>query len=79
MFSKKKMDKGLELYMDNGEDILFIWRCYDGIYGWYFIKNGDINRNYTIHMSGRKDRGIDEIEECVHVKVSDLFKIDITS
>jgi len=78
MFSKKKLDKGLSHFMDNGSDILFIWRCYDGIYGWYFIKDNEIYDNYTIEMSGRKDRGLDEIEECVHINVHDLFKIEIS-
>ena len=77
MFSKKKLDKGLEHYLDNGDNVVFIWRCYDGIYYWDYIKDDVISKAYTIEMSGRKDRDKDEIEECVHVKTSDLTKFSI--
>ena len=77
MFSKKKLDKGLELFTDNGVNIVFLWRCYDGIFGWDFIKDGNISTNYEIQISGRKDRGTHEKEECVHVKTEDLFKFSV--
>ena len=77
MFTKKKLDKGLEHHLDNGDNVVFIFRCYDGIYYWDYIKDDVISKDYTIEMSGRKDRGITEEEECVHIKTSDLSKFSI--
>jgi len=77
MFSKKKLDAGLSNYMDTGEDIVFIWRCLDGLFYWDFIKGGVISDNYTIEISGRKDRGTIEEEECVHIKTENISKFSI--
>ena len=77
MFPKRKLDKGLELYTDEGAEILFVFRCLDGLYGWYYIADGEISDNYEIKTGGRKDRGIVEVEDMVHIKTSDLFKFEI--
>ena len=77
MFSKKKLDKGYEHYLDNGCNITFIWRCYDGVYTWDYITGETVASNYEIKMSGRKDRGTHEIEECVHIKTGDLYELEI--
>ena len=45
MFPKRKLDKGLELYTDEGATILFVFRCLDGVYGWYYIRGDDISNN----------------------------------
>jgi hypothetical protein len=77
MFSKRKLDKGLELYTDEGAEILFLFMCLDGLYGWYYINDDEISDNYEIKTGGRKDRGIVELEDMVHIKTRDLFKFEI--
>jgi len=77
MFSKRKLDKGLELYTDEGAEILFLFMCLDGLYGWYYITDDEISDNYEIKTGGRKDRGIVELEDMVHIKTRDLFKFEI--
>ena len=77
MFPKRKLDKGLELYTDEGATILFVFRCLDGVYGWYYIRGDDISNNYEIKTGGRRDRGVVELEDVVHIKTADLFKFEI--
>ena len=43
-----------------------MWKCEDGLYYWEYVENHD---EYYIASGGRRDRGSDEIEKVVNVKI----------
>ena len=63
-FGKNKFVKGNELIEENPEvRIFYLWKCYDGIFGWEHDSSP-----YSIKMQGRCDRGRDEYNECIDIQ-----------
>ena len=63
-FGKNKFVKGNKLLEENPEvRIFYLWKCYDGIFGWEHNSSP-----YAIKIQGRCDRGRDEYNECIDIK-----------
>ena len=63
-FGKNKFVKGNELIEENPEvRIFYLWKCYDGIFGWEHDSSP-----YSIKIQGRCDRGRDEYNECIDIQ-----------
>ena len=68
MFGLNKLEKGRELKkLDPSLRIIYIWRCYDGIYYWE-----QDTSPYKIQFSGRTDRGKDERSNLVHIATENI-------
>jgi len=72
-FSKKKLDKAKKI-LESGFRIVFIWNCIDGLYSWEYTGSND--DEYFIAYGGRCDRGKDEYDELVNVKVRYITNIN---
>lgn len=67
IFSEKKLIKARKFLEENpNKEIYFFWKCIDGLYYWKYTEEGD---EYFIADGGRRDRGHDEIEKVVNVKI----------
>ena len=63
-FGKNKFLKGNELLQENPElRVFYLWKCYDGIFGWEHDSSP-----YSIKMQGRCDRGRNEYNECIDIE-----------
>ena len=63
-FGKNKFVKGNKLLEENPEvRIFYLWKCYDGIFGWEHNSSP-----YATKIQGRCDRGRDEYNECIDIK-----------
>ena len=72
MFGKNKYIKGCELIADNPNiRIIYMWRCYDGIYYWEHDAS-----EYTGRISGRRDRGRIEEDLCIHIDQQYIKRLD---
>ncbi len=67
IFSEKKLIKARKIKEEKPDiKIYFMWKCDDGLYYWEYVENHD---EYYIASGGRRDRGSDEIERVVNVKI----------
>lgn len=67
IFSEKKLIKARKIKKENPNiKIFFFWKCNDGLFYWEYSEEGD---EYFIASGGRRDRGSDEIENVVNVKI----------
>ena len=63
-FGKNKFVKGNKLLEENPEvRIFYLWKCYDGIFGWEHNSSP-----YATKIQGRCDRGRDEYNDCIDIK-----------
>ena len=71
-FGKNKFIKGNELLEENPNlRIFYLWKCYDGIYGWEHNTS-----SYKINLQGRCDRGKDEYSECIDIQQKYIKPLD---
>ena len=67
-FGVNKLDKGDELLKECPHlRIFYLWRCTDMIVGWEHNSS-----EYEIKKRGRTDRGKNEIDFCVDIKLKDI-------
>jgi len=67
IFSEKKLIKARKILEDDPNIIIyFLWSCKDGLFYWKYSEEGD---EYFTASGGRRDRGRDEIEQVVNVKI----------
>lgn len=66
IFSEKKLIKAKTI---KDKRIFFMFKLEDGLYYWEYDKDREnIDNEYFIAKGGRKDRGKNEIQNCVNVK-----------
>jgi hypothetical protein len=64
-FGENKFIEGKRLLKQNPNlRIFYLWKCYDGIYGW---EHG--SSEFRVCKRGRWDRGKKEIDDCIDVKL----------
>ncbi len=73
-FNKKKLDKANEV-IKKGYKVIFIWNCIDGLYCWEYTGENKQLDEYYIAVGGRCDRGKDEYDDLVNVKVKYITNI----
>lgn len=64
-FGENKYIEGKRLLQENPNlRIFYLWKCYDGIYGWEHDSS-----EFNVCKRGRWDRGKREIDDCVDVNL----------
>lgn len=72
MFGSNKYNKAQELLRGNPElRIFYVWKCLDGCYYWEHDSS-----EYTERISGRRDRGRIEENNCIHISTEYLTKLE---
>ena len=63
-FGENKYIEGQRLLKENPNlRIFYLWKCYDGIFGWEHDSS-----EFCVCKRGRTDRGKREIDDCVDIK-----------
>ncbi len=63
-FGENKYIEGKRLLKENPNlRIFFLWKCYDGIFGWEMDSS-----EFCVCKRGRWDRGKQEIDDCIDIK-----------
>jgi hypothetical protein len=71
-FGENKYIEGKRLLKQNPNlRIFYLWKCYDGIYGW---EHG--SSEFRVCKRGRWDRGKREIDDCVDVKLKYIKRVE---
>ena len=71
-FGENKFIEGKRLLKENPNlRIFYLWKCYDGIYGW---EHG--SSEFRVCKRGRWDRGKREIDDCIDVKLKYIKRVE---
>jgi hypothetical protein len=71
-FGENKFIEAKRLLKENPNlRIFYLWKCYDGIYGW---EHG--SSEFRVCKRGRWDRGKREIDDCVDVKLKYIKRVE---
>jgi hypothetical protein len=71
-FGENKFIEGKRLLKENPNlRIFYLWKCYDGIYGWEHDSS-----EFRVCKRGRWDRGKREIDDCVDVKLRYIKRVE---
>ena len=71
-FGENKFIEGKRLLKENPNlRTFYLWKCYDGIYGW---EHG--SSEFRVCKRGRWDRGKREIDDCIDVKLKYIKRVE---